>query len=207
MCIHRLVVPRRSGLSIMLLQSPQIHLCNRTLVAAAAQRLEEPWAWGLDPWTHACGSCCLLHPCTCSYASLESATTCCPDTCCCLPCWCVPQSPQIHLCDRTLVAAAQRLEEAWAWGLDPDLWRAHLGPSTWPEVLRQHALASGAGGSRYHLKPQPAAEVSICLCALVELGSGKQRAAPEVSRQQVAAEVSTCSVGRWFVGIALVCML
>ncbi|KAF6264659.1 hypothetical protein COO60DRAFT_75930 [Scenedesmus sp. NREL 46B-D3] len=70
----------------------------------------------------------------------------------------VLQSPQIHLCDRTLVAAAQRLEEAWAWGLDPDLWRAHLGPCTWPEVLRQHALASGAGGSRFHLKPQPAAE-------------------------------------------------
>ncbi|WIA12944.1 hypothetical protein OEZ85_006559 [Tetradesmus obliquus] len=69
----------------------------------------------------------------------------------------VLQSPQIHLCDRTLVAAAQRLEEAWAWGLDPDLWRAHLGPATWPEVLRQHALASGAGGSRYQLKQQPAA--------------------------------------------------
>lgn len=72
------------------------------------------------------------------------------------------QSPQIHLCDRTLVAAAQRLEEAWAWGLDPDLWRAHLGPATWPEVLRQHALASGAGGSRYQLKQQPAAAEVSC---------------------------------------------
>lgn len=30
------------------------------------------------------------------------------------------------------MTAAERLEEAWAWGLDPDLWRAHLGPATWP---------------------------------------------------------------------------
>lgn len=64
------------------------------------------------------------------------------------------------MCDRALVAAAQRLEEAWAWGLDPDLWRAHLGPSTWPEVLRQQALASGAGGSRFHLKAQPVPEAA-----------------------------------------------
>jgi hypothetical protein len=37
-----------------------------------------------------------------------------------------------HPADRALVAAATRLEEAWAWGLDPDMWRAHLGPMTWP---------------------------------------------------------------------------
>jgi hypothetical protein len=139
------------------LQSPQIHLCDRTLVAAA-QRLDEAWAWGLDPdlWL-------LLfsyRPCnvTSHIAWLDQHID---ARCCFLSC--SLQSPQIHLCDRTLVAAAQRLEEAWAWGLDPDLWRAHLGPCTWPEVLRQHALASGAGGSRYHLKPQPAAEVRICL--------------------------------------------
>lgn len=37
-----------------------------------------------------------------------------------------------HPSDSALVAAATRLEEAWAWGLDPDMWRAHLGPLTWP---------------------------------------------------------------------------
>eukprot|EP00878_Enallax_costatus_P022608 GHUV01024000.1.p1 GENE.GHUV01024000.1~~GHUV01024000.1.p1 ORF type:complete len:306 (+),score=71.75 GHUV01024000.1:717-1634(+) len=64
----------------------------------------------------------------------------------------VLQSPQPHLMDKALVTAAQRLEAAWAWGLDPDLWRAHLGPLTWPEVLRQTAIAGGAGGSRVPVK-------------------------------------------------------
>ena len=45
--------------------------------------------------------------------------------------------------DRAATAAAAGLDEAWAWGLDPDGWRAHLGPPTWPEVLRQLAIASG----------------------------------------------------------------
>lgn len=57
-----------------------------------------------------------------------------------------------HPSDSALVAAATRLEEAWAWGLDPDMWRAHLGPLTWPEVLRQQAIAGGAGGSRVPVK-------------------------------------------------------
>lgn len=56
--------------------------------------------------------------------------------------------PQLQQSDRALHAAAQRLEEAWAWGLDPDLWRAHLGPLTWPEVLRQVAITAGQGGQR-----------------------------------------------------------
>lgn len=43
---------------------------------------------------------------------------------------CPLQDP--HPSDSALVAAATRLEEAWAWGLDPDMWRAHLGPLTWP---------------------------------------------------------------------------
>jgi hypothetical protein len=46
------------------------------------------------------------------------------------------------------VAAAQALEEAWAWGFDPHQWRAHAGPATWPEVLRQLATACGAGPKR-----------------------------------------------------------
>ena len=46
------------------------------------------------------------------------------------------------------------LEEAWGWGFDVDAWRAHLGPLTWPEVLRQVAIISGAGPKR--AKPQRA---------------------------------------------------
>jgi hypothetical protein len=55
---------------------------------------------------------------------------------------------QLHFADQARVAAAQALEEAWAWGFDPHQWRAHLGPDTWPEVLRQLATACGAGPKR-----------------------------------------------------------
>ena len=54
--------------------------------------------------------------------------------------------------DRALATSAGHLEAAWAWGFDPDAWRAHLGPHTWPEVLRQVGLACGAGRAR----PRPA---------------------------------------------------
>jgi len=58
----------------------------------------------------------------------------------------VPLLQDPHPADRALVAAATRLEEAWAWGLDPDLWRAHLGPRTWPggwlAPTHQHAACS-----------------------------------------------------------------
>ena len=46
--------------------------------------------------------------------------------------------------DRHATACAGTLDAAWAWGFDVDAWRAHLGPATWPEVLRQFAVASGA---------------------------------------------------------------
>jgi hypothetical protein len=46
--------------------------------------------------------------------------------------------------DRSLVSCAQLLEEAWAWGFDVDVWRAHLNAITWPEVLRECAIAAGA---------------------------------------------------------------
>jgi hypothetical protein len=36
--------------------------------------------------------------------------------------------------DRSVAQSAGCLEEAWAWGFDVDVWRAHLGPLTWPEV-------------------------------------------------------------------------
>ena len=36
--------------------------------------------------------------------------------------------------DRSVAQSAAYLEEAWAWGFDVDVWRAHLNPLTWPEV-------------------------------------------------------------------------
>ena len=56
--------------------------------------------------------------------------------------------------DRALAFYGSMLEEAWGWGFDVDAWRAHLGPLTWPEVLRQVAIISGAGPKR--AKPQRA---------------------------------------------------
>lgn len=49
--------------------------------------------------------------------------------------------------DRSVVFAAQHLEEAWAWGYDVDVWRAHLNLLTWPEVLRQVRPGPGGAGS------------------------------------------------------------
>lgn len=46
------------------------------------------------------------------------------------------------------VRAAALVTEAHAWGLDMPAWRAHLNLLTWPEVLRQLALAAGWGPRR-----------------------------------------------------------
>lgn len=51
----------------------------------------------------------------------------------------------VNFSDRAVLTSAQRLVESWAWGLDVDVWRAHVNLLTWPEVLRQVALACGAG--------------------------------------------------------------
>ncbi|KAI8470925.1 MAG: hypothetical protein J3K34DRAFT_520971 [Monoraphidium minutum] len=71
---------------------------------------------------------------------------------------------QLHFADQARVFAAQALEEAWAWGFDTHQWRAHLGPHTWPEVLRQLAVACGAGPRRTQraadLSPEAAAEAA-----------------------------------------------
>ena len=40
--------------------------------------------------------------------------------------------------DRAIINCAHALEEAWAWGFDVDVWRAHLNAQTWPEV--QHFI-------------------------------------------------------------------
>ncbi len=57
--------------------------------------------------------------------------------------------------DRGVLSSARHLDEAWAWGFDVDAWRAHLGVLTWPEVLRQVAVALGRGSCRPP-KPKPA---------------------------------------------------
>lgn len=42
--------------------------------------------------------------------------------------------------DRAVAMSAGWLEEAWAWGFDVDVWRAHLNALTWPEVCAPPAL-------------------------------------------------------------------
>lgn len=42
--------------------------------------------------------------------------------------------------DRAVAMSAGWLEEAWAWGFDVDIWRAHLNALTWPEVSGVHSL-------------------------------------------------------------------
>ncbi|KAK9797439.1 hypothetical protein WJX73_004705 [Symbiochloris irregularis] len=61
--------------------------------------------------------------------------------------------------DHAIKQSAQCLEEAWAWGLDVDAWRAHLNPLTWPEVMRQWAIAAGHGRRR----PRPRKEAKATL--------------------------------------------
>ena len=49
---------------------------------------------------------------------------------------------------QTVSRAAGLVTEAQRWGLDISTWRAHLNEITWPEVLRQLALAAGWGPRR-----------------------------------------------------------
>lgn len=57
--------------------------------------------------------------------------------------------------DRAIINCAHALEEAWAWGFDVDVWRAHLNTQTWPEVLRQYSIAMGLGQKRPNPGRQP----------------------------------------------------
>ena len=50
--------------------------------------------------------------------------------------------------DRAVVGIAGTLDEAISWGFDVDAWRAHLNFFTWPEILRQIAIAAGYGAKR-----------------------------------------------------------
>lgn len=61
----------------------------------------------------------------------------------------------LNVVDRAVYNAANNLEEAWAWGFETDVWRAHLSALTWPEVLRQLGVAVGRGRRRPN--PQDAA--------------------------------------------------
>jgi hypothetical protein len=40
----------------------------------------------------------------------------------------------LNAADKAISQSAACLEEAWAWGFDVDVWRAHLNALTWPEV-------------------------------------------------------------------------
>ena len=59
------------------------------------------------------------------------------------------------LADKAFAQSAACLEEAWAWGFDVDVWRAHLNALTWPEVL-----------SHPHDIPSAQAEASDTILAL-----------------------------------------
>ncbi len=47
---------------------------------------------------------------------------------------CVQGGGATNFMDRAIINCAHALEEAWAWGFDVDVWRAHLNAQTWPEV-------------------------------------------------------------------------
>lgn len=59
--------------------------------------------------------------------------------------------PQGPAGDRNPQQFAQLLETAWAWGFDPDSWRAELDLMTWPEVLRQLAVVLGLGRRKMNM--------------------------------------------------------
>ena len=71
------------------------------------------------------------------------------------------------------MARAAALEEAWAWGFDVDAWRAHLNVLSWPEVLRETAIALGLGPKRPRdrraPRPKQAGPSVLCLLILSEL--------------------------------------
>lgn len=52
--------------------------------------------------------------------------------------------------DRAIINCAHALEEAWAWGFDVDVWRAHLNAQTWPEVSKFSRLSNTTIDSTVH---------------------------------------------------------
>lgn len=70
--------------------------------------------------------------------------------------------------------ASALLNEAWAWGFEHDLWRAHLNPLTWPEVLRQVAISCGWGPRR----KKTVRQVAAGFVAEVRGGRGRVARAP-----------------------------
>lgn len=67
----------------------------------------------------------------------------------------VQSGATINFLDKAIVNCASMLEEAWKWGFDVDVWRAHLNYATWPEILRQLAILWGLGPKR----PKPKREL------------------------------------------------
>ena len=56
---------------------------------------------------------------------------------------------------------ASILEEAWAWGFDNREWHFLLNPLSWPEIMRQYALAAGWGPKRTVIVPEKAEKEDI----------------------------------------------
>ena len=102
-----------------------------------------------------------------------------------------------------MVARAAALEEAWAWGFDVDAWRAHLNVLSWPEVLRQTAIALGLGPKRPRDRraPRPKQARSSAPSRLVNPRLGAQapvqlpRSAPQAgapARTLLRARAAAC---------------
>ena len=87
--------------------------------------------------------------------------------------------------DRAATACATTLDEAWAWGFDVDAWRAHLGPATWPEVLRQFAVAAGEDPvSACSPAPDPHIYAQLPPCRVFLSGQGDQAASALCSHHE-----------------------
>ena len=80
-----------------------------------------------------------------------------------------PPAPLQSHGDPGQAAAAQLLEEGWAWGFDVDSWRAHLNALTWPEVARQLAIAAGLGRCAGSVPLAPSLPLFLVLGSVVEL--------------------------------------
>lgn len=58
--------------------------------------------------------------------------------------------------------------QAFAWGFDIREWGKHVNPLTWPEILRQFALAAGFGPKwkKRKVLPDRSKEVPAEVCQL-----------------------------------------
>eukprot|EP00854_Cymbomonas_tetramitiformis_P012790 gene12790-15118_t len=91
--------------------------------------------------------------------------------------------------ERTGIAAL--LDEAWAWGFDPDAWRAHLNVLTWPEVLRQMCVSAGEPVEEPVLTPEElAAEANLIAMVQEKMGADFRSDGPALSMYFDPAELA-----------------